>query len=877
VEMGVIKPRPSKGKKEKKSSEPIFVEVSRADLVAGYVGQTAPKVNAAVERALGGVLFVDEAYSLKKDGKDAFGQEAVDTLIKEIEDKRDRVIAIFAGYEREMETFFDSNPGFKSRVPFKFYFDDYTCSQLHTIAGIFLSGKGFSASKEADTWLKRTIDFTTGCCEAADCSDAGKRDSGNGRTVRNVLEATYRNFATRVVPSLYANKHMQKVLARAEDFAAKRVSEAPKYEVKYGSSWERYLAKDFGVEAVCDDSSSGGGGKTWGQLCAKAMGQLKEVQGEDVALVAASKAIDLMLLPCREARRSVNELEALAQRALLVVTEDEWEAVVEELLSEDCDGVFDVLGKVPNLPEAPGYDALALMHETAELRPVLAKLQGLVGLQNVKDTMGKLFGLVKLSSWRDGFGMSKLSGQSFHMRFLGNPGTGKTVVARIVGEMLVKMGVVKMPEAMKKELEDAAWLKARADAKAKKKPVPRKPKIELPLVFKEVSRADLVAPNSGQTAPQVQAQVRNATGGVLFIDEAYSIVRGDRDTFGQEAVDTLIKEMEDKREDVIVILAGYEAEMDTFFDANPGFKSRVPLTFRFEDYTCTELAKIGKLNLNKFGMTEGTGVSSPVESLITFATGCCNDVSAPDCHPSRENGNGRTVRNIAEALSRAMATRVMQAHGDQKTEQLPKTDLTTLKPADVQVVAEDQAAVRLEAPCGRNGLLDELSKTVAAPSGLKDWFAQFKLSSPAKQFHKLVRETARVSKSLSAFKSGKLSDLQDQCSQGLEDAKNALRSKATDICGAPDGAQEGQLMKLAAQIKPTRSFTVAEFKETMQSIGVATTEAMLFRKLLRGDLPLQLKDLKPLDKACAKTLKELTSKSIMMPVDEVASMVAGKV
>eukprot|EP00438_Fugacium_kawagutii_P026756 Skav216446 [mRNA] locus=scaffold50:286235:298069:+ [translate_table: standard] len=154
VEMGVIKK--AKRSDDEKKGDDIFEEVSRADLVAEYKGQTAPKVLNAVSKAIGGVLFVDEAYSLKKEGKDSFGQEAVDTLIKEIEDKRDQVIAIFAGYEKEMDTFFEANPGFKSRVPFKFYFDDYTCDELNHISGIFLEDKGFRTSEGATKWLNRT-------------------------------------------------------------------------------------------------------------------------------------------------------------------------------------------------------------------------------------------------------------------------------------------------------------------------------------------------------------------------------------------------------------------------------------------------------------------------------------------------------------------------------------------------------------------------------------------------------------------------------------------------------------------------------------------------------------------------------------------------
>ena len=113
----------------------------------------------------------------------------------------------------------------------------------------------------------------------------------------------------------------------------------------------------------------------------------------------------------------------------------------------------------------------------------------------------------------------------------------------------------------------------------------------------EVSRVDLVAKYVGQTAVKVQDAIQRALGGVLFIDEAPSLVQGDRDSFGREAVDTLIKEMEDRRDQVIVILAGYQTEMAAFLDANPGTKSRIAFQFAFPDYTCPELMQIGELAL----------------------------------------------------------------------------------------------------------------------------------------------------------------------------------------------------------------------------------------------------------------------------------------
>eukprot|EP00435_Cladocopium_sp_Y103_P070509 s810_g35.t1 len=586
VEMGVIK-KVEKSEQEKDSD--VFVEVSRADLVAEYKGQTAPKVLGAVAKAMGGVLFVDEAYSLKKEGKDSFGQEAVDTLIKEIEDKRDQVIAIFAGYEKEMETFFEANPGFKSRVPFKFYFDDYTCDELNHIGGIFMGDKGFRTSEGATKWLNRTIRFSTGCCDGDQSECEALRDSGNGRTVRNILEASYRNFAARIVPRLYHSKSVRPVLDRIEEFAKAKEENYDAYKLKYGTGkiLRKKLKKDFGLDAICSRQPSGHG-EMWSKHCDEARSKLKVLQGEDIALVAASRISETLLSSCREAKKDMKVLDELSASALQVISDEDWEEVSDLAHDADCEGTFEALEKVPNPPPAPVYDNLQLMEDSEELKPLLEKLRSLVGLKSVKEAMGQLFGLVKLSLWREQLGMKGLGGQSFHMRFLGNPGTGKTVVARIVGEMMVKMGVVDMPAEVKKRLKEEAKIQSIREDR----------EVGLPLIFKEAARVDMVAQYLGQTAPKVEKAVAGAIGGVLFIDEAYAL-----DSFGQEAVDTLIKEMEDKRKNVIVILAGYEAEMDSFFDSNPGFKSRVPFTFRFEDYSCTELGQIGSLVLNSQGLS----------------------------------------------------------------------------------------------------------------------------------------------------------------------------------------------------------------------------------------------------------------------------------
>eukprot|EP00933_Yihiella_yeosuensis_P012361 TRINITY_DN12084_c2_g1_i1.p1 TRINITY_DN12084_c2_g1~~TRINITY_DN12084_c2_g1_i1.p1 ORF type:complete len:1217 (+),score=300.42 TRINITY_DN12084_c2_g1_i1:52-3651(+) len=901
VEMGVIKG--SGGSDSNGSEEPVFQEVSRADLVAGYKGQTAPKVSAAVEKAIGGVLFVDEAYSLTRSSKDSFGQEAVDTLIKEIEDKRDRMIAIFAGYEFEMESFFDSNPGFKSRVPFKFYFDDYTCSELHGISQIFLKNKELTVSASADQWIKRTIEFSTGCCESHNCQ--ARRDNGNGRTVRNILEATYRNFARRSVPSLHVNKELSPVLKRAEKFAELKVKEKSKFLLKYGTiTYEKKLEKAYGQRALCSDrpicdetddadllamcgDASSRPSTTWKQLCSAAGDELKRVEGKDVALVSAAMAVDVVLPTCYEDHVDIDELELLLQRAVLAVSDSQWEELAESIESGECGAVQRVISSMANLPAtAPRYDTLSIMRSSEKLAPVLAKLERLIGLENVKDTMSKLFGLVKLSSWRSALGLKSLLEQAFHMKFTGNPGTGKTIVARIVGEMLVKMGVIAIPEDVIEDLKAQAKEKAKEEKKKgmkDKKSAQKdegheeaKSALETPMIFKEASRADLVASYVGQTAPKVEAVVKSARGGVLFIDEAYALVRKHGDSFGREAVDTLIKEMEDKRKEVVVILAGYEDEMETFFEANPGFKSRVPLTFRFEDYSCSELTKIGGLMMRSTGisMAETSKKEASLEQLIAFSTGCCKDPTAADCFPSRENGNGRTVRNLVESLSRAMATRIMSgSHSSSRTE-ISATALSTLSPLDVKKVAEEQAAVLLEGPCGPDGLLGQLKASLADAAGLQNWFDRFKLSDPVKRFHRLMHEIRRMSKSLQGFESSSLSGLREQCSSSLEEVVEALRGKALQLCGSgleEETAQVSELRKISYEIDPSRNMPRKSYKEFISKIKLVAQEAIHLRRFFVSDsdtFPVELKELQAFDKVCAKGLKQLFSKSILTPLGE---------
>jgi SpoVK/Ycf46/Vps4 family AAA+-type ATPase len=165
-----------------------LVEVDRSQLVGSYVGQTAPKVKANVEQALGGVLFIDEAYSLAGRGDQDYGKEAIDALVKEMEDERGDLVVIAAGYPRPMEELLGSNPGLASRFRTTLHFPDYSTDELIEIFGLFCDGAGYKLSSEGEVLLRRRLD------------DAERGEGfGNGRLVRNWFEDAIERQATRLV------------------------------------------------------------------------------------------------------------------------------------------------------------------------------------------------------------------------------------------------------------------------------------------------------------------------------------------------------------------------------------------------------------------------------------------------------------------------------------------------------------------------------------------------------------------------------------------------------------------------------------------------------------------------------------------------------
>ena len=247
-----------------------------------------------------------------------------------------------------------------------------------------------------------------------------------------------------------------------------------------------------------------------------------------------------------------------------------------------------------------------------EVDAVKAEMDKIVGLKEIKDYILSLEKNYKVQEMRKAQGLP-VSNVSMHMIVTGNPGTGKTTIARLVSKYLKAIGVLSGGQLV------------------------------------EVSRGDLVGKYVGHTAPLTMQVIKSAIGGVLFIDEAYSLYRGKDDSFGLEAIDTLVKGMEDNRDDLIVILAGYTKEMATFLTANSGLQSRFPNIIEFPDYSGEELTEIAQINATSRGYRLSEDAKAAL--LDYFCV-----VQAMD---DRSSGNGRLARNVIESAILAQSRRVL--------------------------------------------------------------------------------------------------------------------------------------------------------------------------------------------------------------------------
>ena len=454
-----------------------LVEADRAKLVAGYSGQTAIKTNQLIDSAMGGVLFIDEAYTLRSNDGDSFGAEAIDTLLKRLEDDRGRFICIVAGYTNQMHDFIDSNPGLKSRFTQTIHFDDYTPDELTQIFLNLAAAKNFTISDETRSAIHRQFE-------------------------------------------------------------------------------QLYLRRD----------------KNFGNA--------------------------------REARRIFDEaVEKQSQRLVGLMSDPGFKE--EDMYSITTD----------DLPMAQNEKA-------RPLDEVLNELDDFVGMRQVKNSIRRLAVQSMFMKQRAALGAGNVQQMVMNFVLTGNPGTGKTSIARKMGEVLNSMDILPTSRVL------------------------------------ETSRATLVGKYMGETPKIVNNMCDKAMGGILFIDEAYTLSE-QNDQYGKEAIDTLMKRMEDDRGKFVVIAAGYKDKMETFLQMNPGLASRFTHKLHIDDYNEDELLAIFK----KMAQKEQYMLSPTAEFKaldVIFKMVMTKDSTF---------GNAREMRNLLDQTVQQLSIRVSQMPPDQVTKE----------------------------------------------------------------------------------------------------------------------------------------------------------------------------------------------------------------
>ena len=388
--------------------------------------------------------------------------------------------------------------------------------------------------------------------------------------------------------------------------AVSRIDPCGKYLIFYSHKGREALADKFGAALVsalgdiCETASY-----TREDLAALAAQQLNALAQKirtrlGLTLSAGADVRDYVAAQCT-AQKGAAGLSACTDRIFRALSE--YCLRTDETLTGTVTltaGPEGVQFRLNDGADQPLFDLLPAAY-TGALDAIRAEINELVGLAPVKEYVFGLADNLQVQQRRAAAGL-KTASLSMHMIFTGNPGTGKTTIARLVAKYLKAIGALKGGQLV------------------------------------EVTRADLVGRYTGHTAPLTNSVIESALGGVLFIDEAYSLYRGEQDSFGLEAIDTLVKGMEDHRDELVVILAGYTREMETFLTANSGLASRFPNKIEFPDYTAEELLQITHVQAKNKGYRLAESCTEPL--LGYYARWQAAD--------ARAAGNGRLARNTLE-------------------------------------------------------------------------------------------------------------------------------------------------------------------------------------------------------------------------------------
>jgi SpoVK/Ycf46/Vps4 family AAA+-type ATPase len=766
------------------------LEVDEGKMVIGYIGQTPANVHKLCDQAMGGILFIDEAYTLaRKTGTANFGQEAIDTLLKRMEDDRGKFVVIAAGYPKEMSDFLKSNPGLQSRFTKHFHLADYTPDELTAIFELIAKGEGFAADAGAHAAV--VAFFKDRCARKT-------REFANGREARTLLETALRSQSERVgndpaivdpvalttitaadipvvgaggteslagamrqldelvglagvkkaIENLRYTLEAQKLVGENEVLArhfvfsgnpgtgkttvarilaeiffglgvlpTKRLVEVDRSQIVVG--YKDQTAAN--VNALCDQAMGGvlfideaytlkqasGAGDSSGQEAIDTLlKRMEDDRGKFIVIAAGYTA---------EMRNFLESNPGLRSRFSDFIEFEDYGPV--EMAS-----IFAAMTRGKQLTYGEGFEAALLNYlkrayaqrtknfanarfvrqlfdqtrqngstrvmtmkaatevartEIRILRPAdlgepadlagtrlaqaMRSLDALTGLDNVKAAVARLKNMLE---------GQKLAGASDqlarHFVFTGNPGTGKTTVARILADIFYGLGLLPSAKLI------------------------------------EVDRSKLVAPYSGQTAPMVQGVCDQAMGGVLFIDEAYTLRRSDSDTMGQEAIDSLLKRMEDDRGKFVIIAAGYTVEMQAFLDSNPGLRSRFTTTLNFEDYRPADMVKI----FTGMAKTQGLQFSEDFPSALQAY------LERLYARRDKNFANARTVRQVLESTWGNCATRVAKMADNDPGR---ASEIRTLRAVDLDESSSGPALPSLDAAMQKLDVLvglDAVKQTV---------------------------------------------------------------------------------------------------------------------------------------------------------------------
>ncbi|WP_409292424.1 stage V sporulation protein K [Peribacillus sp. SCS-37] len=281
-----------------------------------------------------------------------------------------------------------------------------------------------------------------------------------------------------------------------------------------------------------------------------------------------------------------------------------------------------------------------IKHRHTPLLEIEKELGSLIGMAEMKKVIKEIYAWIYVNKKREESGL-RAEKQALHMMFKGNPGTGKTTVARLIGKLFQQMNVLSKGHLI------------------------------------EAERADLVGEYIGHTAQKTRDLIKKAIGGILFIDEAYSLGRGGEKDFGKEAIDTLVKHMEDRQHEFVLILAGYSREMSFFLSLNPGLHSRFPIVVDFPDYTVEELMEIAGKMLKEKEYIFSADAERKIRAHLSYIKHEVNPVSF---------SNGRYIRNLIEKSIRAQAMRVLL--GDS----YDKTELITIRSVDLAIESREEGS-----------------------------------------------------------------------------------------------------------------------------------------------------------------------------------------